>query len=64
MVHGRELLIADTPADFAAALRQLAAEPQLGASLVQAGRAYLRRHHDPGLCTQALLREYELALAD
>nr|WP_305119190.1 glycosyltransferase [Tahibacter harae] len=64
VVHGRELLIADTAADFAAALLRLAAEPQLAASLVEAGRAYLRRHHDPERCTQALLREYALALAD
>lgn len=64
VAHGRELLIADTPADFAAALLQLATQPQLAASLVRGGRAYLRQHHDPLLCAQALLREYELALAD
>lgn len=64
VTHGQELLIADTPADFAAALLQLATQPQLAARLVEAGRAYLRQHHDPLLCTQALLREYELALAD
>lgn len=63
VAHGRELLIADTAADFAAALLRLAAEPQLAASLIQAGRAYLRRHHDPELCTLALLSEYEFALA-
>lgn len=64
VTHGREVLIADTPADFAAALLQLATQPQLAASLVRGGRAYLRQHHDPLLCTQALLREYEQALAD
>jgi polysaccharide biosynthesis protein PslH len=55
---GRELLIADSADDFAAALRRLATDAGLRAALVEQGRAYLRRHHDPPACAAALLRSY------
>lgn len=55
VADGRELLIADTPAQFATAVQRLVAEPGLRQALVDAGRAYLRRQHDPARMAQALL---------
>jgi glycosyltransferase involved in cell wall biosynthesis len=47
--HGRELLVAE-PAEerLLAALRRLAAEPQLADRLGEAGARFVRRHHDWG----------------
>lgn len=47
VVAGRELLVADTPAAFAQAIAEAAADAALRAQLVEAGRAYLAAHHDP-----------------
>lgn len=58
---GRELMIADTPADFATAIRTLAREDGLRAALVAAGRNYLAKHHERGMLTQALVAQYEAA---
>jgi len=51
---GTELLIAATPDEFAAAFARLAAEPDLGARLVAAGRAALERRHAPAAVAAAL----------
>jgi glycosyltransferase involved in cell wall biosynthesis len=42
---GRDLLVADRPADFAAAICRLLATPDLRASLGRAGRRYVERQH-------------------
>ncbi len=58
--HGRELLIAESAPDFAAAIAELSRSPERRASLVAAGRAYLARHHDPSAIAarwEALLTE-------
>jgi glycosyltransferase involved in cell wall biosynthesis len=43
---GRELLLADTPVDLAAAVLRVLADPGLAARLAQAGLDYVRRHFD------------------
>ncbi|AVP96364.1 hypothetical protein C7S18_03785 [Ahniella affigens] len=59
--HGEHLLLADNAADFAAAIDRLVREPTLAASLIAAGRDYLRTHHDPTALGQALLQHYRAA---
>lgn len=61
--HGRELLVAEDAAGFAAALSRLHREPALARSLVAAGRAALRARHAPRETTRALLAVYQEALA-
>jgi hypothetical protein len=61
--HGRELLVAQDAADFAAALTRLHREPSLARSLVAEGRAALRSRHAPRETTRALLAVYTEALA-
>lgn len=55
---GRELLLADAPPSFAAALSRLATEEELAPALITAGRELLRRHHDPGAIADRLIRIY------
>jgi len=43
---GRELLLADTPAELAAAVLRVLANPDLAESLTRAGLDYVRRHFD------------------
>ena len=43
---GRELLLADTPVEFAAAVLRVLANPGLAESLAHAGHEYVRRHFD------------------
>ena len=43
---GRELLLADTPAELAAAVLRVLADPGLAADLARAGHDYVRRHFD------------------
>ena len=47
--HGRELLLADDPADFANAVLKVLADPVLAESLARAGLEYVRRHFDWGV---------------
>jgi glycosyltransferase involved in cell wall biosynthesis len=50
---GRDLMIARDPQDFVAALRRLASESRLAASLVAGGRQRLTSHHHPdGIAAQ------------
>ncbi|MBL0028258.1 MAG: glycosyltransferase [Rhodanobacteraceae bacterium] len=58
VVSGRELLIADTPAAFVAAIQRLQTDPGLRERLIAGGRAYLARHHDPETQTRLLLARY------
>jgi len=57
--HGDELLIADDAGSFASSVAAIAASPDLRASLVARGRAYLRAHHDPALQGHRLMMHYE-----
>lgn len=59
---GRELLIADSPEGFAAAIGRLTHDAGLRAALVAAGREYLRTHHDPGAATDGLVALYREAI--
>lgn len=56
--HGGELLIADDATSFATSVAALAASPDLRASLVARGRAYLRAHHDPATQGERLMAHY------
>jgi hypothetical protein len=58
---GEELLVADEAGTFADAVAR-AQDPALRGHLVDAGRAYLRRHHDPAERTDSLLRVYDDAV--
>ncbi len=46
VTHGRELLLADTPADFAAAVVALLRAPEQQAGLGQAARAFVEQRYD------------------
>jgi polysaccharide biosynthesis protein PslH len=46
LIAGKHLLVADTPAEFAAAVRKLLRDPELGAQLAQAGRERLLERYD------------------
>lgn len=63
VADGRELLIAADADAFAQALATLSRESALRARLVDAGRAYLQRQHDPALRTAALCALYAEACA-
>jgi hypothetical protein len=52
---GRELLVAETPAELAAALVRLARDSDLRRDLVAAGRRLLEARHHPGRVATALL---------
>jgi hypothetical protein len=60
-VSGNELLIAETPAQFAEAVARIHADAALRDALVAGGRACLRRHHDGARQTRALLDVYDAA---
>nr|MCU0493275.1 glycosyltransferase [Chloroflexaceae bacterium] len=46
LTHGAQLLLADTPATFAAAVELLLAQPAFGQRLGAAGRAFVAAHYD------------------
>jgi sugar transferase (PEP-CTERM/EpsH1 system associated) len=46
VTHGRELLLADTPADFAAAVVALLRAPERRAELGRVARAFVEQHYD------------------
>ena len=46
LADGRELLLADTPADFAARVIALLRAPERGATLGRAARAFVQEHYD------------------
>jgi glycosyltransferase involved in cell wall biosynthesis len=52
--NGRELLLADSPADFAAAVLHLLADAALGAQLAEAGLACVRANYDWSVIVPAL----------
>ena len=52
---GRQALLAETPAEFAAAVERLVAEPELAGRLVAAGRERLAREHAPARFAERFL---------
>ncbi len=60
---GCELAIADTPEAFCAAIHMLAENPDMRATMIEAGHRYLMQRHDPARLTQALVRVYRHAIA-
>ncbi|MES2935051.1 MAG: glycosyltransferase family 4 protein [Pseudomonadota bacterium] len=58
---GRELLIADTPAQFVQAILRLSRDPTLCTALIDTGRAYLVKHHDSVLQTGKLIAQFDAA---
>ena len=56
---GREALVAETPRDFAAAIRRLQGEPGLVAALIGEGRRACRDRHDPQEIARRLMAEYD-----
>lgn len=63
VADGRELLLAESPLQFADAIARIHGDPALRAVLVAGGAAYLRRHHDGARQTRALLDVYAAACA-
>lgn len=59
VASGRELLLADSPADFAAAVISLLADPARAATLGQAGRAFVQARYDWSAIVPKLERVYE-----
>jgi glycosyltransferase involved in cell wall biosynthesis len=59
---GRDIVIADEPADFAAQVVRLLRDPSLRAGLGQAGRALVERQYDWRAVTDALQAAYQSAL--
>jgi glycosyltransferase involved in cell wall biosynthesis len=49
VTHGRDLLLADTPTDFAAAVVSLLRSPEQQARLIRAGRAFVEQQYDWGV---------------
>jgi glycosyltransferase involved in cell wall biosynthesis len=52
--HGREVLIADSPQEFADAVLRLYDDPALWASLSQAGRQLVRERYSPEVIREGL----------
>jgi glycosyltransferase involved in cell wall biosynthesis len=59
VASGRELLLADSPADFAAAVLSLLADPARAATLGQAGRAFVQTRYDWSAIIPKLEAVYE-----
>jgi glycosyltransferase involved in cell wall biosynthesis len=57
--HEEQVLIADTPTDFAACVLRLLDDADLRARIGQAGRRYVEEHHDLVKTTQQLLEIYD-----
>jgi len=57
--HEREVLIADTPTDFANAVLRLLAHPVLRTRIGEAGRKYVEQNHDLRVTTAQLVDIYK-----
>jgi polysaccharide biosynthesis protein PslH len=62
VASGRDILIADEPAAFAAHVVQLLGDAQLRGALGQAGRALVEGHYEWRVITEELESAYQLAL--
>jgi glycosyltransferase involved in cell wall biosynthesis len=63
LTPGEHLLVADTPAEFAAAVARLLRDPALGARIAAAGRQRLTERYDWRAVCPAMDTAYEQALA-
>jgi glycosyltransferase involved in cell wall biosynthesis len=61
VTHEREVMIADTPRDFASAVIRLLSDPDLRRRIGGAGRRYVEQRHDLRQTTQDLVELYALA---
>ena len=61
--HEREVLIADTPADFANAVVRLLTDPALRTRIGEAGRSYVEHNHDLRMTTARLVEIYQQVIA-
>jgi sugar transferase (PEP-CTERM/EpsH1 system associated) len=61
---GKHLLIADGPEQFASAIESLLDNMTLREKLIEAGKAYVERHHDWSKSIAALSNSYNKALYD
>lgn len=57
--NGEEFLVASSPEGFAEAIGALSSRPELRAKLAAAGRALLRRRHDPARVAKQWLEIYQ-----
>jgi len=62
--RGEHLLVADTPEEMTDAVEALLNDPVLRANLIQAGRAFVEKHHDWSGSVQVLCDAYAQATAD
>ncbi|MFL5701590.1 MAG: glycosyltransferase [Ktedonobacteraceae bacterium] len=60
---GHELLVAESPGDFAEAALRLMEEAELRAMLSENGRSYVERHHDWHVVTDRLVDVYQQTIA-
>ena len=60
---GQELEIAETPAEFAAAIEKLV-RPEEARRAIEAGRRLLREQHDPDALAGRLEEIYQAAIAE
>jgi polysaccharide biosynthesis protein PslH len=61
--HEEQVLIADTPADFAAAVLRLLHDPELRIRIGAAGRQYVEQNHDLRVTTTRLVEIYQQVAA-
>jgi glycosyltransferase involved in cell wall biosynthesis len=61
---GKHLLVADTPEEFASAIELLIDDPSLRDRLIEAGRAYVERHHNWSESVKALATSYDRAVVE
>jgi glycosyltransferase involved in cell wall biosynthesis len=62
--HEHEVLIADTPSDFANAVLRLLNDPALRIRIGEAGRKYVEQNHDLRVTTNNLVEIYKQVIAD
>jgi glycosyltransferase involved in cell wall biosynthesis len=59
VAHGKHILIADSPSDFAACVARLLHEPRLCQQLAECGRQYAEGQHNWDASAGSLLRLYD-----
>jgi glycosyltransferase involved in cell wall biosynthesis len=62
--HEREVLIADTPTDFANAVLRLLNDPDLRTKIGKAGRKYVEQNHDLHRTTDHMVEIYKQVIAE
>ncbi|MBI1278901.1 MAG: glycosyltransferase [Anaerolineaceae bacterium] len=62
--HERQVLIADTPDDYANAVLRLLADPELRRRIGEAGRKYVEQNHDLRVTTTHMVEIYKQVIAE